>query len=239
LTREALPTVLVPGLLCTPRLYAEQIPVLWRYGPVTVADHTRDDSMRAIARRVLSQAPPRFALIGLSMGGYIAFEMLRQAPERIGKLALLDTTARPDAPEQIENRKGLMRMARDGRFGEVWSLLFPRLVGAPRHGDEALKAIVREMARDVGAEAFVRQQTAIMERVDSRPDLGSILCPTLVLVGEQDTLTPPDRAAEIAAGIANARQVVVPGSGHLSTLEEPQAVNRALGEFLDDGIRSR
>src|SRR5215510_13742427 len=103
--REPLPTVLIPGLLCTARLYAEQIPALWRFGPVTVADRTRDDSMAAIARRILAQAPPRFALIGLSMGGYIAFEILRQAGERVAKLALLDTTARPDLPEQTEKRK--------------------------------------------------------------------------------------------------------------------------------------
>ena len=109
--REPLPTVLIPGLLCTPRLYPEQIPALWRFGPVTVADHTRDDSMGGIARRILSLAPPKFALVGLSMGGYVAFEMLRQAPDRVAKLALLDTTARPDAARadraaQAANRDG-------------------------------------------------------------------------------------------------------------------------------------
>ena len=95
---DSMPTVLIPGLLCTPRLYAHQIPALWRFGPVTIADHTRDDSMTDIARRILSQAPPRFALVGLSMGGYVSFELLRQANERVAKLALLDTTARPDVP---------------------------------------------------------------------------------------------------------------------------------------------
>src|SRR6187402_3054757 len=103
--REPLPTVLIPGLLCTPRLYAEQIPALWRFGPVTITNHTQDDSMAGIARRILAQAPPRFALIGLSMGGYVAFELQRQAPERVAKLALLATTARPDTPEQTEQRK--------------------------------------------------------------------------------------------------------------------------------------
>src|SRR5215471_3225977 len=102
---EPLPILLVPGLLCTPRLYLEQLPALWRFGPVMIADHTRDDSVEMIARRILSHAPGRFALIGLSMGGYVSFELLRQAPERVAKLALLDTTARPDAPEQIEQRK--------------------------------------------------------------------------------------------------------------------------------------
>jgi pimeloyl-ACP methyl ester carboxylesterase len=230
--REPLPTVLIPGLLCTPLLYADQLPALWRLGPVTVADHTRDDSMRDIARRILAQSPPKFALIGLSMGGYAAFEVQRQAPDRVVKLALLDTTARPDAPEQTEQRKRQIEMARAGRFDAIAQLLFPRFVSAARHGDAALQAIVRTMAADTGPEAFVRQQTAIMSRVDSRPGLPSIRCPTLILVGADDTLTPPDRAAEMAAGIPGAREVVVPSCGHLSTLEQPQAVTDALTAFL-------
>jgi pimeloyl-ACP methyl ester carboxylesterase len=230
--RAPFPTVLIPGLLCTPRLYAEQIPALWRFGPVTIADHTRDDSMPEIARRLLAQAPPKFALIGLSMGGYVAFEVQRQAPDRVVKLALLDTTARPDAPEQTEQRKRQIEMARGGRFEGIAQLLFPRFVSAARHGDAALQAIVRTMAEDTGADAFARQQTAIMSRMDSRPGLASIPCPTLVLVGADDSLTPPERAAEMTAGIPGARQVVVPSCGHLSTLERPEAVTAALVEFL-------
>lgn len=230
--REPLPTVLIPGLLCTPRLYAEQLPALWRFGPVTVADHTRETSMAGIARQILAAAPPRFALVGLSMGGYVAFEILRQAPERVAKLALLDTTARPDAPEQTEARKRQIEMAQGGRFDGIAALLFPRFVAAARHGDRALEAVVRTMANDTGAEAFVRQQTAIMNRADSRPGLRELKCPTLVLVGEQDTLTPPDRAAEMAAAIPKASQVVVQDCGHLATLEQPELVTRALLDFL-------
>jgi pimeloyl-ACP methyl ester carboxylesterase len=230
--RQPLPIVMIPGLLCTPRLYAEQIPALWKFGPVMVADHTRADSMAGIAQTLLADAPRRFALIGLSMGGYVAFEVLRRAPERIVKLALLDTTARPDLPEQTEQRQRQVEMARSGRFSGISDLLFPRFVAPARHGDAALREIVRAMAAAVGAEAFVRQQTAIMSRVDSRAGLSAVPCPTLVVVGEQDALTPPDRAAEIAAGIPNARQVVVPDCGHLSTLEQPQAVTEALTDFL-------
>jgi pimeloyl-ACP methyl ester carboxylesterase len=230
--QETLPVLLVPGLLCTPRLYFEQIPALWRLGPIVVADHTRDDSMGGIARRILSQAPPRFALVGLSMGGYVAFELLRQAPDRIAKLALLDTTARPDLPEQTAQRKLQIDMAGSGRFAEIPELLFPKFVSASRHGDRALREIVRTMAEEVGAAAFVRQQTAIMNRVDSRPGLSLIRCPALVVVGEHDALTPPERAAEMAAAIPNARHVVVPDCGHLSTLEQPQAVTGLLTEFL-------
>ncbi len=229
---EPLPIVLIPGLLCTPRLYQDQIPALERFGPVTVADHTRDDSMNGIARRILSHAPPRFALVGLSMGGYAAFEMLRQAPDRVLKLALLDTTARPDVPEQTEQRRRQIELAQTGRFDGIAELLFPRFVAAARHADRPLQDIVRTMARDTGAEAFVRQQTAIMNRADSRPGLAAIGCPTLVLVGEQDALTPPDRAAEIAAAISDVRRVVVPDCGHLSALEQPEAVTHALVSFL-------
>ena len=224
--------LLVPGLLCTPRLYFEQIPALWRFGPVVVADHTRDDSMSGIAQRILANAPPRFALVGLSMGGYIAFELLRQAPERIVRLALLDTTARPDLPEQTEQRRRQVDMARSGRFATIADLLFPRFVAASRHSDRALQSIVRTMAEEVGPEAFVRQQTAIMNRVDSRPGLGLVRCPTLVLVGEQDVLTPPERAAEIAAAIPGARQTIVADCGHLSALEQPAAVTHALTEHF-------
>jgi pimeloyl-ACP methyl ester carboxylesterase len=230
--REPLPVVLIPGLVCTPRLYLEQISALWQFGPVTVADHTRDDSMSAIAQRILSLAPPRFALVGLSMGGYIAFEILRRAPERVVKLALLDTTARPDLPEQTEQRKLQIEMARDGRFDAIARLLFPRFVAASHQGDRTLQRIVRTMADDTGAEAFARQQTAIMNRVDSRPSLAAIACSTLVVVGEQDALTPPDRAAEIAAGIQGAQQVVVPDCGHLSTLEQPETLTRVLVDFV-------
>jgi pimeloyl-ACP methyl ester carboxylesterase len=230
--REPLPSVLIPGLLCTPRLYAEQLPALWRFGAVTVANHTHDDSMSGIARRILSLAPPKFALIGLSMGGYVAFEILRQAPDRVAKLALLDTTARPDAPEQTEQRKRQIEMARHGRFDGIAQLLFPRFVAAARHGDRALQDIVRTMAEDTGAEAFVRQQTAIMNRADSRAGLGAIACPTLVVVGADDALTPPDRAAEMVAAISGARQRVVPECGHLSTLEQPETVTQALVAFL-------
>src|ERR1039458_7710496 len=140
---EPVPTLLVPGLLATARLYAAQIPALWQFGPVMVADHRRDDSMVAIARRVLEHAPRRFALLGLSMGGYIAFELLRQAPERIVRLALLDTTAHPDTAEQSARRQALIELARGGRFGEVADLLYPGFVAPDRIDDQRLRAQVR------------------------------------------------------------------------------------------------
>ena len=229
---EPLPIVLIPGLTCTARLYAEQIPALWQFGPVMVADHRRDDSMAAIAWRILAAAPPRFALAGLSMGGYIAFEIMRQAPGRVAKLALLDTGARADVPEQTERRRVLMAMAKEGRYAEIAELAFPLYVHRDRHGDAALKSIVRDMAAATGLEAYLRQQEAILSRPDSRPGLGAIACPTLVLVGDGDEATPPELAREIAAGIPGSRLVLIPRSGHLSTLEEPAAVTKALLDWL-------
>ncbi|HXS22159.1 MAG TPA: alpha/beta fold hydrolase [Steroidobacteraceae bacterium] len=229
---QSLPTVLVPGLLASPRLYAEQLPELWRIGPVTVAVHTRDDSMAAIARRILATAPARFALAGLSMGGYVCFEILRRAPKRVARLVLLDTSARPDMPEQSEQRRAQIDMARGGRLGEVADMLFPRLVHARRWGDESLRRTWRAMAQEVGAEGFVNQQTAIIGRPDSRPGLAAIGCPTLVIVGDGDVLTPPERAEEIANGIPGSRLSVIRDSGHLSTLEQPVAVTRSMVEFL-------
>ena len=229
---EPLPVLLIPGLLASARLYAEQIPCLWRTGPVTVADHTRDDSMAAIARRILAGAPARFALVGLSMGGYVAFEMLRQASERVARLALLDTSARPDTPEQSTGRCAQMALASGGRLDEVVETQFGRAVHPTRREDARLREVNRLMAEDVGTEAFIRQQSAIMGRPDSRPTLKGIRCPTLVLVGEGDEMTPPEHVREMASGIGGARLVTVPECGHLSTLERPHEVTRALLTWL-------
>ncbi len=227
-----LPLVLVPGLLCSARLYGPQVAALRPRVQVTIADHSRDADMTAIAARILSDAPPRFALAGLSMGGYIAFAMMRLAPERIDRLALLDTSARPDTAEQKAGRETLIAMAEAGDFDQVVETLIPRFIHADRHNDETLKREVRAMATETGAAAFIRQQKAIMSRQDSRPLLSEIGCPTLVLVGDGDMLTPPNLAKEIAADILGSTLLVVPDCDHLPTLEKPEAVNAALTQWL-------
>lgn len=230
---QSLPLVLVPGLLCSARLYAPQVAALWTHGPVTVADHRRDGEIGAVAKRILETAPPRFALAGLSYGGYIAFELVRQAPERIVKLALLDTSARADTPEQTAGRKLQIAMAQAGRFDEIPALVMPRFLHRNRQHDEGLTGLVRRMAVETGPDAFMRQLNAIISRPDSRPLLPSIRCPTLVLVGDGDEATPPELAHEIAAGISGAKLTIVPDCGHLSTIEQPEPVNAALAEWLD------
>jgi pimeloyl-ACP methyl ester carboxylesterase len=229
---ESLPVVLIPGLLLTPQLYAPQLEALWADAPVLLANHTRADSMAELARGILAQAPPRFALVGLSMGGYIAFEILRQAPERVARLALLDTAARPDTPDITAGRRTNMQLAQSGRLAEVVDALIPRLVHPSRVTDAPLLDVIRRMGAQVGVAGYLRQQAAIIARPDSRPMLKDIRCPTLVLVGDADQLTPPERAQEIAAGVRGAELVIVPECGHLSTLERPELVTRALRSWL-------
>lgn len=228
----SLPIVLIAGLNCSARLYAEQLPLLWQFGPVTIADHRRDDTITAMARAILDAAAPRFALAGLSMGGYIAFEIMRQAPERVRKLALLDTGAGAETAARTAARRPLMELAESGRFAEITDLQFPQLVHRSRRDDAALKAVVRAMNAETGAAAYLRQQRAIIGRPDSRPHLAAIACRTLVVVGDDDQLTPPDLAREMAAAIPGARLAVIADSGHLSTIERPQAVNKVLVEWL-------
>lgn len=230
--KTAEPLVLVPGLLCSAALFAPQKSMLGTSRPVFVADHTRSDRLEAIARDILAVAPERFALAGLSMGGYIAMAIHRAAPGRVTRIAFLDTSARPDVPERIADRRRLMEIARTEGVRKVQGLLLARLIHPSRMDEADLTAGILRMAEDVGLDAFLRQQEAIIARPDARPGLADIHCPALVLVGEQDLQTPPDIAAEIAAGIPGARLVRVPDCGHLSTLERPQAVNRALAEWL-------
>ena len=148
---NTMPILLVPGLASSPRIFSPVMPALWRFGPVTVANHIRDDNMGAIARRILAEAPPRFALAGHSMGGYIAFEIMRQAPERVAKLALINTQARPDTPEATTRRRGMIARAASGEYRAVLDELFPGFVHPSRHGDAALRQLIHDMGDDIGA----------------------------------------------------------------------------------------
>lgn len=232
-------TVLVPGLLCSPRLYAPILPAVWQFGGVMIADTRRDTSLPAIAERLLDSAPDHFALVGLSMGGYIALEVMRQAPERVTHLALLSTSARPDTPEQTAARREQIEEARAGRFTQLVDAAFPLIVAPENAHDAQLHATVRAMAEDVGPEVYVRQQEAIIARPDSRPDLPRIACPTLVVHGAQDQLITPVFGAEIADGIPGARYVRLEHCGHNSSLEQPEAIAAALTDLLSDRYGDR
>jgi pimeloyl-ACP methyl ester carboxylesterase len=223
--------LLLPGLLCTRELFAEQLPALGTVAEPVVVELTRDETVAAMAERVLAQAPPSFALAGLSMGGYVALEIMRRAPQRVSRLALLDTQARPDTPEATERRLELMATAELDDFAKVADALIPRFLH-PEH-IPALAPVVRRMAAATGKDAFARQQRAIMARIDSRADLGRISCPTLVLCGREDALTPPALHEEMAAAIPDATLVVLPRCGHLAPLERPAAVTLQLVAWLD------
>jgi pimeloyl-ACP methyl ester carboxylesterase len=225
------PILFIPGLNCTAELFGPQIAALGGPAEIQVAEHTGHEDMRDLAASILAVAPRRFALVGLSMGGYIAFEMLRQAPERVARVALLDTSARPDTPAQAERRHRQIRLALDGRFAEVAEMLWPLLVHPSRQGDAALRAVVRRMAEETGAEAFVRQTKAIMSRPDSRPNLSRIACPALVLAGAHDPLLPRHLREELAAAIPNARLELIEQASHDVFADDPGHTYRRLREF--------
>ncbi len=223
--------LLLPGLLCDARLWRDQAAALAPLARPVVADLTLDDRVEAMAARALGMAEGPVALAGLSMGGYVALEVMRQAPERVTRLCLLDTSARADTEEQKRRRRGLISLSRKGQFRGLTPRLLPQLIHPSRLGGP-LAAEVMEMAERIGKEAFLRQQEAIMHRPDSRPDLARIAVPTLVGVGADDVLTPPHLAAEMAAMIPGARLRHFAGSGHLPSMETPEAVNAALAAWL-------
>ncbi|MSQ60620.1 MAG: alpha/beta fold hydrolase [Betaproteobacteria bacterium] len=226
--------VFLPGLLCDAALFKPQTDGLADVCVPWAADLTRDTSIEAMAARVLREVSAKeFSLAGLSMGGYVAQEMMRQAPDRVQRLALLDTRSRPDEPHETERRRLLMTFAQTERgFTPVTTRLLPLLIHAGRIKEDSLVAVIRAMAEGMGVEAFLRQQQAIMARPDFRPGLGAVQCPTLVICGREDALTPVEFHEEIAALIPGARLEIIEDCGHLCTLERPQEVNALLREWL-------
>ena len=226
----ATPVFFLPGLLEDADAFAYQVEQLREAAPCTVADLTRGESIADLAKDALRQAPAgKIALAGHSMGGYVALEILRQAPERVDRLALLNTHARPDSPEATDNRKRLMALA--GRdFPEVIRTLLPKLVLEEHLTD--LSGVITEMALACGKDAFLRQERAIIARIDSRPHLAAIRCRTLVVAARKDALMPVELLEELARGIPDARLAVVEDSGHMASLEQPGEVLELLRAWL-------
>ncbi len=185
-----------------------------------------------LAQKVLATAPNRFALAGLSMGGHVAQEIMRQAPERVERLTLLDTSGRADTDEQRERRDQLIEMSRIGKFRGVTDRLLPILIHEERLTDVVLTDRVKRMAEQIGAAAFHRQQKAIMSRSDSRSYFAEYDLPTLILCGRQDALTPVTLHEEMAELIPGAKLAIIEDSGHLSTMERPQAATALLRHWL-------
>ena len=228
---DKLNLILLPGLVNDSRLYENQVAALSHVVDATVGDLTMADSMPALAASVLAKAPLRFALAGLSMGGYVALEIMRQAPERVSALALLDTSARADTAESTVNRRRLMELAQKD-FNAVVDALLPKMFHPSHLKDNSRAGVFKAMALAVGKDAFLRQQRAIIGRIDSRPYLDKIKCPTLVVCGREDAITPTEVHEELANNIRNAKMTIVNDCGHLSPLDQPQAVTAALQEWL-------
>lgn len=227
--------VLVPGLLCDAALWRGQVADLADLCTPWVADVTRDETMTEMARRVLAEAPVgRFALAGLSMGGYVAQAILREAPERVERLALLDTSAKADTPEQTARRRGLIELAEKGDFKGVTPRLLPLFIHPDRMTDKPLTEAVMAMTERVGKDAFLRQQRAIMSRPDNRANLPKVNCPSLVLCGREDQMTPLDWSEEIASLIPGARLEVIEQCGHLTTMERPWETGVAMRQWLTE-----
>lgn len=224
------PLVLVPGLTCDAEVFRAQTAGLADVADMTVADTLDDDSIAAMAARLLDDAPDRFALAGFSMGGYVAMEVVRRAPERVTRLALLDTSATADTPDHAAVRRAAVRTAQERGFEKVLRGSLGLLVHPL--ADPAIGEAVVAMALRVGLDAFARQQQAIIARADPRADLAAIAVPTLVLVGADDRTTPPRYAEAIAGAVPGARLVTIPECGHMAPMEHPEAVNAALREWL-------
>lgn len=224
----------LPGLLEDADCFAAQIEALGAGATSVVADLTSADTMEALAREALKQAPAGpLAIVGHSMGGYVALEIMRRAPERVARLALLNSHARADTAEASENRRRLMALA-DKDFPGVIATLLPKLMTEEHLRDSLLAGTVSEMALAVGKEAFIRQERAIIGRADSRPHLGKIACKTLVVAAREDALMPLSLLEELASGIRGAELTIIEASGHLASLEQPEAVTAALKHWLED-----
>ncbi|MDE2605430.1 MAG: alpha/beta fold hydrolase [Burkholderiales bacterium] len=228
--------VLLPGLACDASVWRAQQSALARWQPLVSDAHTRADTIDAMAARLLQDHDGPLVLCGASMGGMVAMAAARLAPERIAGLALLGTDARPDSPEMIALRTSAIALFEQGRAREV---IEPNIALAfhPDHAP-ALAAGYLEIVLGAGAEQLVRQNRAVIARPDARPGLAQLRCPALVLCGEADLLTPPERSREIASLVPQARLVLVPRCGHMLTMERPDAVNAALAQWLPEVMDS-
>ena len=227
------PVVLVPGLVCDAAVWNHAAAALQAHAPVQIAHHAELDSLVAMADKVLREAPPRFALAGHSMGGRVALEIWRRAPERIAALALLDTgvtaLAAGEAGErEAAGRYELLEIARRDGMAAMASRWVQGMVWKPRLGDAPLIASVVDMMARSSAAAFAAQIRALLGRPDASALLDAIHCPTLVLCGQDDSWAPAARHIDMAGRIADSTLLLVPECGHMSTLERPGAVTRAL-----------
>lgn len=223
--------VLIPGLLNDADLWRDQVAALSSVAACRVADITRGETLRGLAEDVLADAPPLFALAGFSLGGYVAQEVMRVAPERVTRFALLDTSIRADTPARAAERQALNRAARiPGRFHGFGDRLLATYLHPSHLDDATIVDRIRDMTRRLGPETFLRQNA--IERKDGEAVLRSLSCPTLILCGEDDLLTPISEHRAMARLVRHAVLVVVAQSGHMTPIEKPDVVSAALRDWL-------
>lgn len=222
----------IPGLLCTKAIFEAQFDAFDGIASCHVADTTGRDNITAMAQAALDEMSQKniseFAVLGFSMGGYVALEILRLAPQRITGLALVSTSSRPDTDEKREARQALIELSKIGKFKGVTPRLLPRFFSPTALQDERKTTTVLKMGEEIGQKNFMHQQAAIMSRIDQRPHLGQITQPSVVICGTEDVLTPPEESQESASLLPNAQLHLLDGIAHMSTLEAPEAVNEAL-----------
>lgn len=227
----SLPIVIATGQLLTDAMWQPVID-LWPNPEIILADNRQDETIADLAKRLLDVAPPRFALVAHAMGGFVAFEVLRRAPERVERLVLISTLASADGPAQTARRQGYIDLVEAGRFDQVLEERIPILFPEAKRNDPYLIGLARQMAADTGAETFLAQQRAIMARIDSRPSLKHIEVPTLLIRGAEDGITTQAQQDEMLAAIPNARLETIAGVGHLPTIEAPEIVAPMIAEFI-------
>ncbi len=228
------PLVLIPGMMCDARLFGPQIAALSGTRAVHLAPIAARDTVAALAADILEAAPLRFALAGLSMGGIVAMEILRQAPARVERLALLDTNPRAETDAVRAGREPQIAKALAGRLDRVMRDEMKPNYLADGPGRTAILDLCMEMALALGPDVFARQSRALATRPDSRETLRGHRGPTLILMGEDDRLCPRDRHELMHALIPGSRLSVVAGAGHLPTLEQPQATTAEMVRWLED-----
>ena len=225
--------ILLPGLMCDADLWRDEIAGLSDWADCRVPDLTRGETLSELARTVLADAAPSFALAAFSFGGYVAQEIARQAPDRVERLALLDTSIRVDTLERAATRRALIAAARlPGRFKGITDRMLPTYVDPSRLSDDDLVGRIRAMNERLGRDVFIRQNTLALERPDGEAALRGLTCPVLIACGEHDALTPLSDHEEMAALWPDAELVVVAGSGHMTPMEHPHAVTEALSRWL-------
>jgi pimeloyl-ACP methyl ester carboxylesterase len=226
--------LLLPGMMCDLRLWRHQADALAGTVAISFGDITGACSVEALAARVLANAPDRFALAGLSMGGIVALEMWRQAPQRVERLALLDTNYRADTPQRRQQRNQQITRAAEGELKNILrNELKPNYLAKLHRNNTPLLDEVLAMGIELGESVFIEQSAALRDRPDSTLTLATIECPTLVLCGDEDQLCPVELHRSMAQRITGAHLDVIENCGHLSTLEQPAAVNQAMYAWLN------